>query len=100
MLQTDLSNVKLPERDIILQTAMTFADLATSAYNGAKKLLTDPLMTPLKGEARLASSEIRHRIFKRRNRLTDKKDFAHFFFICERTNIDQGVIIDICASGV
>lgn len=57
-LQTDFSKVNFAKRDSVLETAMTFADLATSAYNGAGKLLTDPANLAISGK--IVSIEARH----------------------------------------
>ncbi len=57
-LQTDFSKVNFTKRDSVLETAMTFADLATSAYNGAGKLLTDPANLAISGK--IVSIEARH----------------------------------------
>ena len=57
-LQTDFSKVNFAKRDSVLTTAMTFADLATSAYNGAGKLLTDPANLAIAGK--IVSIEARH----------------------------------------
>lgn len=57
-LQTDFSKVNFNKRDSVLETAMTFADLATSAYNGAGKLLTDPVNLAISGK--IVSVEARH----------------------------------------
>ncbi len=57
-LQTDFSKVNFRKRDSVLETAMTFADLATSAYNGAGKLLVDPVNLAIAGK--IVSVEARH----------------------------------------
>lgn len=57
-LQTDFSRVNFQKRDSVLETAMTFADLATSAYNGAGKLLVDPVNLAISGK--IVSIEARH----------------------------------------
>ncbi len=57
-LQTDFSKVNFQKRDSVLETAMTFADLATSAYNGAGKLLVDPVNLAISGK--IVSIEARH----------------------------------------
>lgn len=57
-LQTDFGKVNFSKRDSVLETAMTFADLATSAYNGAGKLLTDPANLEISGK--IVSIEARH----------------------------------------
>lgn len=57
-LQTDFSRVNFRKRDSVLETAMTFADLATSAYNGAGKLLVDPVNLAIAGK--IVSVEARH----------------------------------------
>jgi rubrerythrin len=57
-LQTDFSKVNFQRRDSVLETAMTFADLATSAYNGAGKLLVDPVNLAISGK--IVSIEARH----------------------------------------
>lgn len=57
-LQTDFSKVNFNKRDSVLETAMTFADLATSAYNGAGKLLVDPANLAISGK--IVSVEARH----------------------------------------
>lgn len=57
-LQTDFSRVNFQRRESVLETAMTFADLATSAYNGAGKLLTDPANLAISGK--IVSIEARH----------------------------------------
>ena len=57
-LQTDFSKVNFNKRDSVLGTAMAFADLATSAYNGAGKLLTDPANLAISGK--IVSIEARH----------------------------------------
>ena len=57
-LQTDFSKVNFNRRESVLETAMTFADLATSAYNGAGKLLTDPANLAISGK--IVSIEARH----------------------------------------
>lgn len=58
MLQTDFSKVNFNKRESVLETAMTFADLATSAYNGAGKLLTDAANLEIAGK--IVSIEARH----------------------------------------
>ena len=57
-LQADFSKVNFAKRDSVLGTAMIFADLATSAYNGAGKLLTDPANLAISGK--IVSIEARH----------------------------------------
>ncbi|MBC7795543.1 MAG: ferritin-like domain-containing protein [Pyrinomonadaceae bacterium] len=57
-LQTDFSKVDFNNRKSVLETSMTFADLATSAYNGAGKLLSDPANLAIAGK--LVSIEARH----------------------------------------
>lgn len=57
-LQTDFSKVNFNRRESVLGTAMTFADLATSAYNGAGKLLVDPVNLAISGK--IVSIEARH----------------------------------------
>lgn len=57
-LQTDFSKVKFDDRESVLKTSMTFADLATSAYNGAGKLLVDPVNLAISGK--IVSVEARH----------------------------------------
>lgn len=57
-LQTDFSKVNFQRRESVLETAMTFADLATSAYNGAGKLLIDPANLAISGK--IVSIEARH----------------------------------------
>lgn len=57
-LKTDFSDVNFRQRQSVLETAMTFADLATSAYNGAGKLLTDPVNLAISGK--IVSIEARH----------------------------------------
>ncbi len=57
-LKTDFSSVNFRQRSSVLETAMTFADLATSAYNGAGKLLVDPVNLAISGK--IVSVEARH----------------------------------------
>lgn len=57
-LQTDFSRVNFNNRASVLKTSMTFADLATSAYNGAGKLLVDPVNLAISGK--IVSIEARH----------------------------------------
>ena len=57
-LRTDFSKVNFARRESVLETAMTFADLATSAYNGAGKLLVDPVNLAISGK--IVSVEARH----------------------------------------
>ncbi len=57
-LQTDFSKVNFTERESVLNTSMTFADLATSAYNGAGQLLVDPANLAMAGK--IVSIEARH----------------------------------------
>lgn len=57
-LQTDFSRVNFNRRESVLETAMTFADLATTAYNGAGKLLVDPVNLAIDGK--IVSVEARH----------------------------------------
>ena len=57
-LQTDFSKVNFNRRESVLETSMTFADLATSAYNGAGKLLVDPVNLAISGK--IVSVEARH----------------------------------------
>ncbi len=57
-LQTDFSKVNFTKRDSVLETAMTLADLGTSAYNGAGKLLVDPVNLAIAGK--IVSVEARH----------------------------------------
>ena len=54
------------KRESVLETAMTFADLATSAYNGAGKLLVDPVNPAISGTS--VSVEARHAAMIRRIR--------------------------------
>ncbi len=57
-LQTDFSRVNFNNRRSVLTAAQTFADLGTSAYNGAGKLLTDPQNLLIAGK--IVSVEARH----------------------------------------
>lgn len=57
-LRTDFSKVNFNNRKSVLETSMTFADLATSAYNGAGKLLSDPANLEIAGK--IVSVEARH----------------------------------------
>ncbi|MEJ7625827.1 MAG: ferritin-like domain-containing protein [Ferruginibacter sp.] len=57
-LQVDFSSINFSSRASVLGTARTFEDLGVSAYNGAGKLLTDPLNLLYAGK--IVSVEARH----------------------------------------
>lgn len=57
-LETDFSKVNFNDRESVLKTQITFADLATSAYNGAGKLLVDAVNLEIAGK--IVSVEARH----------------------------------------
>ncbi|QKZ12756.1 ferritin-like domain-containing protein [Spirosoma sp. KUDC1026] len=57
-LTLDYSSVNFRNRDSVLQTAKTFADLATAAYNGAGQLLTNATNLAIGGI--IVSVEARH----------------------------------------
>ncbi|MFD2571133.1 ferritin-like domain-containing protein [Spirosoma soli] len=57
-LTLDYSSVNFRSRDSVLQTARSFADLATAAYNGAGQLLTNATNLAISGK--IVSVEARH----------------------------------------
>lgn len=73
-LQTDFSKVNFNKRESVLETSLTFADLATSAYNGAGKLLIDPANLAIAGK--IVSIEARHAAAVRSLFKPDGKFFA------------------------
>lgn len=73
-LQTDFSSVKFNDRESVLKTQITFADLATSAYNGAGKLLVDAANLAIAGK--IVSVEARHAAVARELYKPGSGDFA------------------------
>lgn len=63
----DLGKVNFGKREIVLETARTFADLAAGAYNSAGKLLIEPAHPVLAGK--IVSTEARHELTAREKAL-------------------------------
>ncbi|MRG43989.1 ferritin-like domain-containing protein [Chitinophaga sp. SYP-B3965] len=57
-LEVNFAAIDFSKRDTVLATAKTFEDLGVSAYNGAGKLITDPVYLGLAGK--IVSVEARH----------------------------------------
>ncbi|MCW3075377.1 MAG: ferritin-like protein [Flaviaesturariibacter sp.] len=57
-LTVDFSSINFGSRTSVLETARTFEDLGVAAYNGAGKLLTNPVYLTLAGK--IVSVEARH----------------------------------------
>jgi len=73
-LTLDYSSVNFRNRDSVLDTAMAFADLATSAYNGAGQLLSNATNLGISGI--IVSVEARHAAAIRELRYPNTTSFA------------------------
>lgn len=62
-LQFDFSMIDFGSRDSVLMTAKTFEDLGVSAYNGAGRLIENPVYLTLAGQ--IVSVEARHAAYFR-----------------------------------